>query len=127
LELFLPAQDAGFIAGFFGLGNHSFALVGAGDGGPSENVVRIECDDAAGGFNCAVKIFLGVVCLRETMERVGKFRIECESAIVLGNRGVELAVAKKINSRIVVVFGGHLHPSLSRGIVLSPGNSPSRC
>jgi len=118
--LLLPAEDAGFAAGFFGFGDHAFALVGAGDGGPGENVVGVESEDAAGGFDGTVKILLGVIGLREAMQRVAKFRIEFEGARVFRDCFRELSFSEEIYARVVVVFralgglAGHV-------VILAPG------
>ena len=73
-QLLFPAEDARFVAGFFSFGDHAFALIGARDGGPGENVFGIEGEDAARSFNRAVKILLSVVGLRQAMQRVAKLR-----------------------------------------------------
>ena len=104
LQLLLPAQNARFVSGFFSLGDHAFALVGAGNRGPGQNVVRLELEDPPRGFNGAVKILLGVIGLRQAMQRVAKFRIEFQSARVFRDCFREFSFAEEINSRVVVVF-----------------------
>jgi len=106
-ELEFPAEDAGLVAGFFGFGDHAFALVGAGDGGPGENVVGVESEDAAGGVDGAVEVLFGVVGLGEGVEGVGEVGVERESELVLGDGFVELGGAEEVDAGVVVVFGGH--------------------
>ena len=104
LQLLLPAEDSRFVSGFFGFGNHALALIGAGDGGPCENVVGVEREDAAGGFNGAVKILLGVIGLRQAMQRVAKFGIEFQGARVFRDCFREFSFAEEINPRVIMVF-----------------------
>ncbi len=104
LQLLLPTEDSRFVAGFFGFGDHSFALIRAGNGSPGENIFRVELKDAPCGFNGAVKILLGVIGLRQAMQRVAKFRIKFQRACVFRNCFPELSFAEEIYARVVVVF-----------------------
>jgi hypothetical protein len=119
-QLLLPAEDTRFVAGFFGFGDHAFALIGAGNGGPGENVVGVELEDAAGGFNGPVKILLGVIGLRQAMQRVAKFRIEFQRARVFCDCFREFSFTEEIYACVVVVFrvlnglAGHI-------VILAPG------
>jgi hypothetical protein len=81
-------------------------LVGAGDGGPGQDIVRIERQDAVGGFDGAVEILLGVIGLREAMERVTKSWIDFESLVIFRDCFRKFSCAKEINSCVVMIFGG---------------------
>ena len=121
LQLLLPAKDSRFVACFFGFGDHAFALVGAGDGGPGEDVVGLELEDTAGGFDGAVKILLGVIGLRQAMQRVAKFGIEFQGARVFRDCFREFSFTEEIYACIVVVFralGGFARHDL----ILAPGS-----
>ncbi len=107
LQLFFPSEDARLITGFFGFGDHSLALIGARNRRPRQNVIGIERENAPGRLDRAVKIFLGVVRLRESMQRVGEFRVHLERAAVFRDGFVELPLAEEINPRVVVVFRCH--------------------
>jgi hypothetical protein len=120
-QLLLPAEDARFVAGFFGLGNHAFALVGAGDGGPGENVIGVEREDAAGSFNGAVKILLGVIGLRQAMQRVAKLGIEFEGARVFRDCFREFSFTEEIYARVVVVFCA-LGRVVGHAVILASGS-----
>lgn len=104
LQLLFPAENTRFVSSFFRLGNHPFALIGAGNGSPRENVVRIKRKYAPRGFNGAVKILLGVIGLRQAMQRVAKFRIEFQRTRVFRNRFREFSFAEEIDARVVMVF-----------------------
>jgi hypothetical protein len=119
-QLLFPAEDSCFIAGLFGFGDHAFALVGAGNGGPGENVVGIEREDAAGSFNGAVKILLGVIGLRQAMQRVAKFGIEFQSARVFRDCFREFSFAEGIYACVVMVFRA-LRCVVGHAVILAPG------
>ena len=119
LQLLLPAEDARFVAGFFGFRNHAFALIGAGDGSPCEDVVGVEFKDAARRFNGAVKILLGVIGLRQAMQRVAQFRIQLQSARVFRDCFREFSFAEEIYARVVVVFRA-LHRLAGHDAILTP-------
>jgi hypothetical protein len=104
LQLLLPAEDSRFVSGFFGFRDHALALIGARDGGPGQNVVGIEGQDAPRGFNGAVKILLGVIGLRQAMQRVAKFGIEFQRARVFRDCFREFSFAEEIYACVVVVF-----------------------
>jgi hypothetical protein len=116
LQLLLPAEDARFVSGFLGFGDHAFALVGAGDGCPCEDVVGVEIEYALGCFDGAVKILLGVIGLRQAMQRVAKFGIEFEGARVFCDCFLEFSFAEEIYARVIVVF--RVLGSLARHIVI---------
>src|SRR5208283_5036101 len=97
-KLLLPSQDSRLVSGFFGFRNHPQALISARNRGPRKNVVRLQNQNSARRFNRAVKIFAGVIRLRQAMKRVDQFRIELQRAVVFLNRRVEFALAEKINS-----------------------------
>lgn len=83
------------------------SLVGAGNGGPGENVVGVEGEDAPGGVDGAVETLAGVVGLGEGVEGVGEVGVEREGALVFGDGFVELCGAEEVDAGVVVVFGGH--------------------
>jgi hypothetical protein len=131
-ELLLPSKDASFVAGFFSLGDHSLTLVGSRDSGPGEDVVGIQLEDAPRGFDGAVKIFPGVVGLRQAMERVGEFRIELERAVIFRDGFLDFSFAEEINSGVVVIFSSHNNKccadaSRCAAILPSPLRRGSRC
>jgi hypothetical protein len=119
LQLLLPAEDACFISGFFGFGDHAFALIGARNRGPGENVIGVELQYAPGGFNGAVKILLGVIGLRQAMQRVAKFGIELQRARVLRDRVREFPFTEEIYARVVVVFRA-LRRLARHSVILTP-------
>jgi hypothetical protein len=115
-QLLLPTKDSRFVARFFGFGDHAFALVGAGDGGPCEDVVGVEREDAPGGFNGAVKILLGVIGLRQAMQCVAKFGIEFERARVFRDCFREFSFTERIYACVVMVF--RAFGTLARHVVI---------
>jgi hypothetical protein len=112
-----PAEDAGFVAGGFGFGDHAFALVGARNRRPGQDVFGIEFEQALARFDGAVKILLGVVGLREAMERVGKLGIKSERFFVLRDGFRVFSFAKIISAGIVVVFGGRIRRAAHASIL----------
>lgn len=105
-ELLFPAQDARFVARLFGFGNHVFALIGARNRSPRKDICWVEDEDSLRGFDGAVEILLGVIGLREAMERVAKFRVDRQSLIVLRNCFREFSFSEKIDALVVMIFGG---------------------
>jgi hypothetical protein len=103
-QLLLPSEDARLVSGFFRFGDHAFALISARDGSPGENIVGVERQNAPRGLNGAVKILLGVIGLRQAMQRVAKFRIEFQRARVFRDCFREFSFAEKIDARVVMVF-----------------------
>jgi hypothetical protein len=130
-ELLLPSEDASFVAGLLSFRDHSLALIGAGYSGPGEDVVRIKLEDASGGLNGAVKIFPGVVGLREAMKRVGEFRIERKRAIVFRDGFLNFSFTEEINSGVVMIFSVHgercLGAAFCAAILPPPQAGGSRC
>src|ERR1700730_2855088 len=124
-KLLLPSENARFIPGFLGLRNHTEALIGPRNRGPRENVVGFQREDSSRSFNRAVKIFLGVIRLRQAMKRVDQLWIELQRSVVFFNRGIEFPFAKEINSSVIVVFGGHQNPCANAPILPSQPRRPS--
>lgn len=121
-----PAEDAGFVSGSFGFGDQAFALVRAGNRGPGEDVLRVEFEQSLARFDGAVKILLGVIGLRQAMERVGKLGIEIERFFVFRHGFRIFSFAEKIGTRVIVFFGARVrrarHPS-----ILTSDNRKSGC
>ena len=123
-QLLFPAEDARFVAGFFSFGNHAFALEGARNSGPGEDILRVEGEDAPRGFNGAVKILLGVIGLRQAMQRVAKLGMEFERTRVFRNGFRQFAFAEEIDSRVVMVFRGLIGRVAHARILASPWTTP---
>ena len=119
-QLPLPSKHTGLISSLFCLGNHSFSLICPRYRSPRQNIFGLKLQNPLGRFNRAVKIFLGVIGLRQAMKRVGEFRIEFERAIVFRDRLIQFPVAEEVNPGVVVVFRGHFRVIAHRAILSSP-------
>jgi hypothetical protein len=122
-QLLLPTQNARLISRFFSLGNHILALISPRNRSPRQNVFRVKRQNALRRLDGPVEILLGVIGLRQAMERVAKLRVNRQSLTVFRNRFRQFSVAEKVNSVVIMVFRGFrrrvTHAVILASLVLS--------
>jgi len=80
-----------------------FSLVEALIRNPGEDIACARVENGPGG-DCVVEVFLGVVGLGETVQRIGELRIESQCRSVSGDGFRDFPFAEKINPRVEVIF-----------------------
>src|SRR5580692_284763 len=103
-QLFLPTKHPRLIPSLLRLRHHPLALICARHRRPRQNILRLDLQNPPRRLDRPVKVFLRVVCLRQTMQRVRKFRIKRDRALILRNYLVQLPLAEEINPSVVMIF-----------------------
>ena len=116
-QLLLPSQHARLIPSLLRLRHHPLALIRARHRRPRQNILRLDLENPPRRPDRPVKIFLRVVCLRQTMQCVRKFRIKRNRALVFRNRLVQLPLTEEINPGVVMVFSAC---SVHHGSLIAP-------